>query len=129
PHSPLLMPTYLVVIVFNVLISLACLYGAWQIWKLRRVIADATAAIAAAERNIHSALYNAPGPIYQGQIGVRGVRQSYQQLEIQWQKIQQILSVLALMQGIWREALKRSSRRTRWRSPQTASQHRRKGER
>ncbi len=110
------MPTYLVVIVFNVMISLACLYGAWRIWKLRRVLADAANAIAAAERNIHSGLHNAPEPIYRGQIGVRGVRQHYQQLEIQWQKIQQILAVLVLMQGIWREALKRSSRRTRSRS-------------
>ncbi|HBW88425.1 MAG TPA: hypothetical protein DEG17_05980 [Cyanobacteria bacterium UBA11149] len=103
------MVTYIVVIVFNVTLSIACLYGAWRIWQLRRAIARAANAIARTEGNTHSALQNAPRPIYQGQIGIRGVRQRYQQLEIQWQKIQQILATVALIYRIGRKPLQRSS--------------------
>jgi hypothetical protein len=89
------------VIVFNLLISLICLFVAWQIWNLRLTLAAATRAIIDAEHNTHKNLFGAPDAISQGQLGVKGMRESYQQLEVQLQKVQRVLALLGLLQKIW----------------------------
>ncbi len=95
-----------VVVIFNVLLSLLCLYVAWQVWNLRRTLAATAAVLTDAERNTHAVLYGAPMAISQGQLGVHGLRDRYQQLELQLQKLRQVLAVLALIQSLWRLGLR-----------------------
>jgi hypothetical protein len=102
-----------VVVVLNVLISLLCLYVAWQVWNLRRALAATTDAVLLAERNTYNLLHNAPQAISQGQVGVQGARESYQQLELQLQKVQQVLTLLSLVQRVWRSTPRSQSKRLR----------------
>lgn len=90
-----------VVVVLNVLISLLCLYVARQVWNLRRVLGATVDAVLLAERNTYKVLHDAPENILQGQVGVGSARDSYQQLEVQLQKIQQVLTLLSLVQRVW----------------------------
>ncbi len=91
-----------VVIVFNLLLSLLCFYAAWQLWNWRRALAIAAEAVNFADRVTYEVLHGAPPAITQGQVGVRGMRGSYQQLEIQLQRIQQVLAILGLVQTLLR---------------------------
>lgn len=95
-----------VVVVLNVLISLLCLYVAWQVWNLRRTLAAVVNAIAIAERNTYTVLHGAPNAIYKGQLGVHGLRERYQQLELQLQQVQKILTVLGLLQSLLRSGVR-----------------------
>lgn len=99
-----------VVVVLNVLISLLCLYVAWQVWNLRRTLAAVTEVLNNAERSTYLVLHGAPQAISQGQLGVHGLRESYQQLDLQLQKVQQVLALLGLLQNVWRSARRRSLR-------------------
>lgn len=117
-----------VVVVLNVLISLLCLYVAWQVWNLRRVLAAAADAVLLAERNTYRILHPAPEAISQGQLGVGGARDSYQQLELQLQKIQQVLTLLSLVQRVWGLS-RRAALRSAKLSPGARLQRRRKRQR
>ncbi len=100
------------VVVFNVLLSLLCLYVAWQLWNLRRSLAITADVVALFERDTYNALHGAPQAISQGQLGVNNLRSGYQQLEIQLQRVQQILSLLSLAPRILRIAVRSSTRRS-----------------
>ena len=89
-----------VVVILNVLISLLCIYVAWQVWNLRRTLAAAAVVLSDVERNTYAVLHGAPNAISQGQLGVHGLRERYQQLEVQLQKLQQVLILLSLIQRI-----------------------------
>lgn len=89
-----------VVVILNVLISLLCIYVAWQVWNLRRTLAAAAAVLSDVERNTYAVLHGAPKAIAQGQLGVHGLRERYQQLELQRQKLRQVLILLSLIQRI-----------------------------
>jgi hypothetical protein len=106
-----------VVVVLNVLISLLCLYVAWQVWNLRRTLMVATAILTNVERSTYLVLHGAPNAISQGQLGVHGLRESYQQLDLQLQKVQQVLALIGLLQRAWRSVgrsnLRSPSRRLR----------------
>jgi hypothetical protein len=102
-----------VVVVLNVLISLLCLYVAWQVWNLRRALAATADAVLLAERNTYNLLHGAPEAISQGQVGVSRARESYQQLELQLQKVQQVLMLLSLVQRVWRSTTRSPSKRSR----------------
>lgn len=102
-----------VVVILNVLISLLCLYVAWQVWNLQKALAATTKAVLLAERNTYNVLHGAPEAISQGQVGVHGARESYQQLELQLQKVQQVLTLLSLIQRVWLLIPKSSSKRLR----------------
>ena len=99
-----------VVVVLNVLISLLCLYVAWYVWNLRRALQLTAEVLTLFERDTHNVLYGAPDAISQGQLGVRGMRGSYQQLEMQLQQVQQVLAFLGLVKSLWRVALFSSTR-------------------
>lgn len=103
----------LVVVVFNVLISLLCLYVAWQVWNLRRVLGTAADAINIAERNTYAVLHDAPRAISQGQIGTRALRERYQELEVQLQRVEQVLVILGFVQRVWRSQRLRRPQRYR----------------
>lgn len=104
------------VLVINLLISLFCLYSAWQIWQLRRTLANVADALMLYERNTHAALYGAPPAILLGQKGTRALRQQYQRLTVQLQKVQQILALVSFGQGVW-QATRRSRRSRSTRRP------------
>ncbi len=95
-----------VVVVLNVLISLLCLYVAWQVWNLRRTLAVVVDAITIAERNTYAVLHGAPNAISKGQLGVHGLRERYQQLELQLQQVQKVLTVLGLLQSLLRSGVR-----------------------
>ncbi len=112
-----------IVVVLNVLISLVCLYVAWQVWNLRRTLVAVVNAIAIAERNTYAVLHGAPDAIDKGQLGVHTLRERYQQLELQLQQVQQVLTVLGLLQSLLRPRLRLRSNlalnRSASRSPAT----------
>ena len=89
-----------VVVVINVLISLLCLYVAWFLWNLRRALSVAADVVTLFDRDTHNALYGAPQAISQGQLGIRATRGSYQNLEIQLQRVQQVIAFLGLLQRL-----------------------------
>jgi hypothetical protein len=89
-----------VVVVINVLISLLCLYVAWFLWNLRRALSVAADVVTLFDRDTHNALYGAPNAISQGQLGIRATRGSYQNLEIQLQRVQQVIAFLGLLQRL-----------------------------
>jgi len=80
-----------IVITINILIALFNFYLAWRIWKIRRTIAGATRAILAADRNTYNVLHSAPKTITVGQKGAKTAREQYQKLEIQLEKLGQVL--------------------------------------
>jgi hypothetical protein len=92
-----------VVVVCNVLLSLVCLYVAWQLWKIRRSLTIAADAVTVAERATYEVLHGAPRAIAFGQSGIRGWRGSYERLELQRQQVQQILTLLGLVQTLLRQ--------------------------
>ncbi|MBW4491106.1 MAG: hypothetical protein KME12_25390 [Trichocoleus desertorum ATA4-8-CV12] len=98
------------VVIINLLISGFCLCAAWQIWKLRRTLAQVANALTNYERSTHKVLYGAPVGILQGQKGANLLRQQYQTLELQLQKVQQVLGLISLGQGVWRTQVRRSQR-------------------
>lgn len=91
-----------IVVGINILISVLCLYVAWRVWTLRRALAIAADVVASFERSTYLTLHGAPQAIYNGQLGVRGLRERYQQLDRQLQQVQQALTILALLQRILR---------------------------
>lgn len=97
------------VVVFNILIALINFYIAWRVWQLRRTIAGVATAILVADRNTYNTLHGAPNAIATGQKGTKAAREQYRQLEIQLQKLRQLLGLLNFAQQVWR----RRSRQTR----------------
>ncbi|MGK7875447.1 MAG: hypothetical protein AB4426_19740 [Xenococcaceae cyanobacterium] len=98
------------VVIFNLLIALVNLFIAWRIWKLRRVLANVADTLINVERSIHSVLAPAPEVIAKGQKGTNNLRERYQKLELQLQRLGQILTILSLGYKIWQ----RQSRRGRY---------------
>ena len=91
-----------VVVILNLLITLLCLYVAWRMWQLRRVLAKATDALIAAEHSTHKVLNDAPEFVLRGQTGVAHLRKQYLRAAVQLQKAQQILTLLGLGQFVWK---------------------------
>jgi hypothetical protein len=108
-----------VVVVINVLISLLCLYVAWFLWNLRRALSVAADVVTLFDRDTHNALYGAPNAISQGQLGIRATRGSYQNLEIQLQRVQQVIAFLGLLQRLL-PMVTRSSTKLNQRNPDAA---------
>lgn len=91
-----------VVVIINFLISLFCLYVSWRVWKLRRVLRQTANVLTAAERSVYKVLHVAPEAISQGQLGVQGLKERYQQLQLQLQMVRQVLAILSMVQGFYR---------------------------
>jgi len=90
-----------VVVVANLLIALTCLYVAWRVWQIRRVLAIAADVVAIAERNTYNVLSRAPQGISRGQIGTSQLRSRYQKLRLQVQRLEEILQLINLLQRSW----------------------------
>lgn len=93
------------VLMVNALIALICFCAAWQIWRIRRKLAQVTKALTLYERSTHAVLNGAPTGIGMGQKGIYQLRQQYQQLEPQMQKLQRVLSLVSLGQTVWRRTM------------------------
>lgn len=120
-----------VVLALNLLIALLCLYVAWRIWRVRLSLGHIADILTAAERSTHAALHNAPQAIVRGQTGTYLLRLKYQQLALQLQKVQQILTLLGLGQLAWQRygrnlalGRSRSFKSSRSRSHRNRSAHR-----
>jgi hypothetical protein len=100
-----------VVVILNLLIALLCLFAAWQIWRLRRILAKVADTLTVAERKTHVVLYGAPDAITRGQMGIYQLRRTYQQLQPQLQRLQQVLGLLSLGQRVWLKRSRFSPRR------------------
>jgi hypothetical protein len=94
----------MVVVTINLLIALLCLYATLQLCHLRQTLAAVAKTLAAAERNTHSTLQNAPEAIIQGQLGIYQLRQAYQQSGPQFQRIRRALALLGLGQSFLRRS-------------------------
>ena len=86
------------VLLINAFMALLCLFVAWHVWKLRRLLAQVADTLASVEKSTHAVLDGAPDAIYQGQMGIYQLREQYQQLEPQLQQAQQVLGLLSLGQ-------------------------------
>lgn len=90
------------VICFNLLISVFCLWLAWRIGRLRKRLARIADVLIMAEKRSDRVLFHAPERIIRGQRGTRWARQRYALLAQQWAQVEQVLSILSLVLGIWR---------------------------
>lgn len=88
------------VVILNTLIALLNFYIAWRVWKIRRVLAGATKAILAADRNTYNVLHPAPRAIAIGQKGTLALRNQYGKLQKQLQQLVQILALIRLGLGV-----------------------------
>lgn len=80
---------------------------------LRKALANAANVLISVERITYNTLHGAPKAIMSGQIGIRGLKERYQELEVQWQRVQQVLALLGLGQNIWRISQSRSAKTRR----------------
>jgi hypothetical protein len=90
------------VVIFNLLLALLNFYVAWRVWRMRRVISGVTHIITVAERNTRGGLQVAPRAIAKGESGTKALRQQYQRLELQLERLGQILALIGLGQQILR---------------------------
>jgi len=105
------------VLVGNVLIALVCLFVAWRLWQLKLKLVQVNETLLSVEQAVHNVLYGAPEAITKGQSGISQLRQQYQKLEVQLQRMQQAIALLGLGQTLWRQ---RDWRSQRSRSPRQA---------
>lgn len=97
-----------VVVVINLAIALILLFLAWQFRQLRQRLANVADTLIAVERSTDAVLHGAPAVISLGQQGIHQLRQGNEPLQLQLQRVRQILSLLVLGRQAWT----RFSRRT-----------------
>jgi len=86
------------VVLNNFLFGIACLWIARRVWRFRVKLTKISDQILGIEQAVHRVLYPAPGYIVKAQIGTNKLREHYARLGIQYERIQQILSILSLAQ-------------------------------
>ncbi|WAL61395.1 hypothetical protein [Thermocoleostomius sinensis] len=99
-----------IVLLLNGVLAFLCLYMAWQLCRLRSVLAKAADVLTLANHTTHRVLCNAPVAIGSGQMGSFQLRQRYRLLILQLQQVQQVLSLLGLGQWVWRYYVNRQAR-------------------
>lgn len=97
------------VIGINLLISLACLYVARQIWRYRFVIEGLERRILNIERQTYRVLSTAPRFVLGGQRGGEQLRQQYDRLQGQLRQLEQGVALVSLGLRLWK--LPRRSRK------------------
>ncbi|NEO71196.1 hypothetical protein [Moorena sp. SIO3H5] len=88
----------ILVIVINIMLSLLCLYIACQMWQLGQWLSSIANRLERLERRIYKNLYSAPKAIVLGQVGIHGVREQYQKLQLQLHTLKQIFLLLGMLQ-------------------------------
>lgn len=92
------MPVFVLVVIANFLFGIACLWIAFKIWQFRRKLAVISDRILGVEQAVHRVLYPAPNAMRKAQVGTSHLREKYAQLGVQYERVQQILSILSLVQ-------------------------------
>ncbi|MDJ0687989.1 MAG: hypothetical protein QNJ41_05735 [Xenococcaceae cyanobacterium MO_188.B32] len=92
------------VVVTNLFITLVNIYLAVKIMQLTRQLKRTTNTLIKCEKRIHSVLSLAPQFILPGQKNIDNLRQGYQLLQLQLQKIRQLLWLLSLIYRFGRRA-------------------------
>ncbi|WP_338010321.1 hypothetical protein [Fortiea contorta] len=70
-------------------------------WNLKQRLGQIADKLTAYELCSHAVLNKAPENIYHSQQNIYYLQQKNQALQIQWQQVQQIISLLLLGQQIW----------------------------
>lgn len=91
----------LTIVIINVLIASILLYVARRIWLLRQRIQRINNTLIAVNRSAGAALAGTPNAIYQGQMGIYQLKQRNEPLQIQIQRVRQVLSLLSVGQQAW----------------------------
>ena len=91
---------FYIVIALNLLISLLCLFVAFQVWQLRRTLSRVADSLISAEKETHAVLHPAPDSIIKGQRGTSALRRQYRSLMRQVSQLQQILAIVSLLLGV-----------------------------
>ena len=89
------------IVIINVLIALILLYIARRIWLLRQKLQRLNNKLIAINRSAGAALAGTPNAIYQGQMGIYQLKQKNEPLQIQIQRVRQVLSLLSVGQQAW----------------------------
>jgi hypothetical protein len=89
------------IIVINVLIASILLYVARRIWLLRQKLRRINNTLIAVNRSTGAALAGTPNAIYKGQMGIYQLKQSNEPLQVQIQRVRQVLSLLSVGQQAW----------------------------
>ncbi len=95
------------VICMNLSLSAVGFWVAWRIWRLRRRLRRIAQVLVMAEKRCDRVLSPAPGYIIRGQRGSRRLRLRYTLLAQQWAKVEQLLFIVSLVEGIWRRRSRR----------------------
>jgi uncharacterized protein YhhL (DUF1145 family) len=90
-----------IVLITNAFLALICLWVAWKIWQLRRTLARVTDTLLYVEQVVYQVLHSAPTAILKGQTGSQALQQQYQNLQIQLQRLQQILALVSFGRSLW----------------------------
>jgi hypothetical protein len=91
------------IIVVNLCITVVNFYLAVKIWQLRRWLICETKTLIDCERSIQDLLYFGQTILDRQQKKISDLRQRYQLLQLQWQRIKQILFLLNLTVRLWRK--------------------------
>lgn len=89
------------IVVINVLIASILLYVARRIWLLRQKLQRINNKLIAINRSAGAALSGTPNAIYKGQIGIYQLKQRNEPLQVQIQRVRQVLSLLSIGQQAW----------------------------
>ena len=90
--------TAILVVTYNFLLGIAFLWIARRIWQFHGRLALIAEQILAIEQAVYRALHPAPNAIRKAQAGTSYLRDHYEQLGIQYERVQQIISILSLGQ-------------------------------
>lgn len=90
-----------IVVIFNLIIALILLYVAGRVWLIRQKLKRINNTLIAVERSTQAALAGTPNAIYQGQTSIYQLKQGNEPLELQIQRMNQVLSLLSIGQQIW----------------------------
>ncbi|NES82974.1 MAG: hypothetical protein F6K10_17085 [Moorea sp. SIO2B7] len=80
------------------MLSLLCLYIACQVWRLGQWLSSIANQLERVEGRISKTLHSAPKAIVLGQVGIHGLREEYQQLQVKLHTLKQIFLLLGMLQ-------------------------------
>ncbi len=89
------------IVIINVSIALILLYVARRVWLLRQKLQRINNKLIAINRSAGAALAGTPNAIYKGQMGIYQLKQRNEPLQIQIQRVRQVLSLLSVGQQAW----------------------------
>jgi len=91
----------IIVVIFNLIIAAILLYVASRVWLIRQKLRRITNKLIVIERSTQVALSITPNAIYQGQMGIYQLKQGNEPLQLQIQRLRQVLSLLTIGQQTW----------------------------